>query len=193
MGVFFEWLVFRDTATLLRLRLLEAAEFFSPAAYNPLFDSELAKVIARIHDPDLRRQVEGLKGFDWANYISRSLLRAGFRDDDQQEHFHAIAVRLLVEPGKLFRGWQPQRHGPLERRFRRSVWNSIRNIVQKRQNWRKWMTTADPSIMADRMPAKAPPNNIISEFRRLVAERLGIFSLTGRVSLAPNGQTIHQG
>jgi len=40
------------------------------------------------------------------------------------------------------------------------------------------MTTADPNIIADRMPAKALPNNIIGEFRQLVLQRLGRLALT---------------
>ena len=72
-----------------------------------------------------------MKGFDWAGYIIHSLARAGFRDDDQQEHFHNIAVKLLVSPGNLFRAWKPGHHGPLERRFRRSVWNAIRNVSRE--------------------------------------------------------------
>ena len=128
--MFLDWLVFGNTSTLLRLRLLKHAQYFDPAAYNPIFNSELEKVVARIHDPDLRRQVEGLRGFDWANYIVRSLQRSGFKDDDSiQEHFHEIAIKLLIKPGRLFAGWEPRRHGPLERRFRAATWNAIRNIV----------------------------------------------------------------
>jgi len=173
--MFSDWMVFRDVATL--LGLLEDAQYFDPAAYNQVFDGQLGKLIHRLPDGEARQTAMAMKGFDWAGYIARSLRRAGVKDDDAlQEGFHSIAVRLLVSPGKLF-VWNPERHGPLERRFRRSVWNAIRNIVQKRQNWRKWMTTADPSIMADRMPSKAPHNNIIGEFRQLVLQRLGKLAL----------------
>jgi hypothetical protein len=172
MALFRNWMTSRDTATLLRLRLLESAAFFSPGDYNPLFDAELEKVILRIHDPELRQQVSELK-IDWANYIVRSLQRSGFKDDDIQEHFHAIVVRLLVSPGGLFARWQPGKHGPLERRFRTSVWNSIRNLVEKTKNRRKWMTSHDPSIMADRYAGRAPYSDLIDQFRSLVAERLG--------------------
>lgn len=175
--MFFDWMVFRDTATLLRLRLLEAADFFRPEDYNPIFNSGLEKVIARIYDPDLRQQVSELKTFDWGNYLSRSLLRAGFRHDDQQEAFHEIVIKLLVEPGKLFRGWEPNRHGPLDRRFRRSVWNAIRNIQEKSRNRRKWMTAVDPSVMAGQYAGRAIYNNIIGDFRRLVLSRLGRLAL----------------
>jgi hypothetical protein len=173
MAMFLNWLTFRDTATLLRLRLLEHAEFFRPADYNAVFAAELEKLIRRLPDGEAKQQAMAMKGFDWGGYISRSLLRAGFRDDDQQEHFHSIVVRLLVEPGKLFRGWQPEKHGGILERFKRSTWNAIRNIVQKDKNRRRRMTDHDPAAMADRFAGRQPHNNIISEFRRLVAERLG--------------------
>jgi hypothetical protein len=177
MAIFADWLVNRDTSTLLRLRLLEAAEFFDPKSYNPVFNGELEKLLARIHDNDLRRQVERLKGFDWGNYVSRSLLRAGLRDDDQQEAFHQIVVKLLVEPGRLFRGWEPQKHGPLEQRFKRSVWNAIRNITEKTRNRRRWMTAVDPNVMADRYAGRQPYSDLIDRFRQLVAQRLGKLAL----------------
>ena len=177
MALFLNWMVFRDTATLLRLRLLEHADFFRPSDYNPLFDSELAKVIARIHDPDLRQQVSELKGFDWANYIVRSLQRSGFKDDDVQEHFHQLVVKLLVSPGRLFRGWEPQKHGPLDRRFRTSVWNGIRNAQEKSRNRRKWMNAVDPTAMADQYAGRQPYSDVIDQFRQLVAQRLGKLAL----------------
>ncbi len=176
MALFFNWMTFRDTATLLRLRLLEAADFFRPSDYNPLFDSELAKVIARIHDPNLRQQVSELK-IDWANYIVRSLQRSGFRDDDVQEHFHAIVVRLLVSPGGLFARWEPGKHGPLERRFRAATWNAIRNAQEKSRNRRRWMVSADPGVMAAQHVGRQPYSDLIDQFRSLVAQRLGRLAL----------------
>lgn len=171
MALFLDWMVNRDTATL--LRLLESVEYFDPQSYNLVFNGELEKVLARIHNPDLRQQVSGLRGFDWGNYISRSLLRAGFKDDDQQEAFHQIAIKLLVEPGKLFTGWEPKRHGPLDRRFRKSVWNAIRNIQEKSRNRRKWMNAVDPVVMAGQYAGKQPYSDLIDQFRQLVAQRLG--------------------
>ena len=50
-----------------------------------------------------------------------------------------IVTKLLVQPGNLFRGWNPDRHGPLDRRFGRSVANEISKIIQKAQNRRKYL------------------------------------------------------
>ncbi len=175
MALFFDWMMHRDTATL--LHLLESAEYFDPQAYNAAFNSELEKLIRRLPDSEAMRQAIETKGFDWANYIARSLLRAGLRDDDQQEAFHQIVVKLLVEPGRLFRGWEPQRHGPLEQRFKRSVWNGIRNITEKARNRRRWMTAVDPSIMAGQFSGRQPYSDLIDQFRQLVGQRLGKLAL----------------
>jgi hypothetical protein len=177
MAMFLNWLVNQNTATLLRLRLLEHADFFNPSDYNPLFNSELEKVIARIHDPNLRQQVSELQNFDWANYVVRSLQRSGFKDDDIQEHFHQLVIKLLVSPGRLFAGWEPQRHGPLDRRFRTSVWNGIRNAQAKTRNRRKWVNAVDPTVLAGQFAGMAPYSDVVDQFRSLVAQRLGKLAL----------------
>ncbi len=171
MLAFIEWVVYRDALD--QLRFLEAAEFFRPQDYNAVFEAELEKLLIRIHDPDARRQLESLGDFDWANYIVRSLARAGIRGEDVQENLHDITIRLLLSPGKLFRGWEPSRHGPLERRFRASVWNAIRNIAEKRSNYRRWMVAVDPTSIAERNPAREPSSGVLEQFRRLVMEKLG--------------------
>jgi hypothetical protein len=119
----------RDAATL--LRLLETAAFFRPADYNAVFENELAKILPRLHNPDVRQQAMALRGFDWGNYLARSLQWAGFRDDDQQEVFHATVVKLLIKPGRLFSGWNPQRHGPLLARF--AVASGMRSVTPPRR------------------------------------------------------------
>ena len=171
MPLFAEWLCRRDVATL--LGLLEHAQYFDPAAYNQVFDAELEKLIHRLPNGEARQQAMAMKGFDWANYIVRSLQRSGFKDDDIQEFFHQLVVKMLISPGRLFAGWEPQRHGPLDRRYRRSIWNGIRNAQEKTKNRRRWMTSHDPSIMAGQFPGRAPYSDVIDQFRSLVAEKLG--------------------
>jgi hypothetical protein len=172
MALFMDWLVYRDAATL--LRLLEHAEFFDPKSYNPVFEAELDKLIARISDPGLRQQVAKLHNMDFGNYVARSLKRAGFKGDDAiQENLHQICIRLLVKPGGLFRHWNPQKHGPLERRFRASVWNAIRKIAEKNRNYRKRMTATDPAVMAQTHPGRQAYSDVVDKFRQLVARKLG--------------------
>ena len=158
---------------MLRLRLLEAADYFNPSDYNQIFDGQLEKLIHRLPNGEARQQAMAMKGFDWANYIVRSLQRSGFKDDDIQEFFHQLVVKMLISPGRLFAGWEPQRHGPLDRRYRRSIWNGIRNAQEKTKNRRRWMTSHDPSIMAGQFPGRAPYSDLIDQFRSLVAEKLG--------------------
>ena len=131
MNNIWEWYNRLDTAA--RLQLLESAAYFSPQSYNSVFQRELDELLNRISDEGARQEIMELKSsFDFSNYILNSLKRAGIKSEDQQqEDFHQIAVRLLVSPGKLFTGWVPGKHGPLSRRFRAATWNSIRNILEK--------------------------------------------------------------
>ena len=171
MLTFCDWLIVQDAEAL--LALLENAEFFNPQDYNAVFDGELESLAQFHHDPEVQKEIEALRDFDWGNYLVRSLVRAGFRGDDVQEHLHEIAVRLLVSPGKLFRGWIPTKHGPLQRRFAASVWNAIRNIVEKQHNYRRRVVNADPSVMAERQPTRPPYSGVLDDFRKAVAEQLG--------------------
>jgi hypothetical protein len=171
MLTFITWLENQDTATL--LALLESRDYFEPSEYNVVFDRELDKLLDRINDPDARQQIAALRGFDWGNYVVRSLVRGGFRGDDVSDNFQSIVLKLLLAPGKLFKNWNPRKHGALERRFRASVWNAIRNLSEKRRNYRRWMVSADPTALAERNPAKQPYSGILDDFRKLVADRLG--------------------
>lgn len=169
---FVEWLAHRDIAAL--LHLLEGADYFSPTSYNSAFVAGLDELLGRIHDPAAREQIEAMKSFDFGAYIARSLARAGFTGENLQEHFHALVVRLLLKPGKLFRGWNPEVHGPLDRRLKNATWNGIRNIAEKERNRRKWSTNTDPGVMADRFAGRQDQSSsLVDQFRRLVSQRLG--------------------
>ena len=172
--LFIDWMVYRDVATL--LALLEHAEYFDPQSYNPAFEGELEKLIARIQNPELRRQVSELRGFDWGGYLAGCLRKAGFRDADLQDGFHSIAVKMLVT-GKLFSGWNPQKHGPIRKRYFRSVWNGIRNLVSKDRHRRKWFQVSDPTVMAGQYAARQPHSDALDDFRKVVEEKLGSLAL----------------
>ncbi len=171
MITFLDWLIVQDTEAL--LRLLESAEFFDPQNYNPVFEGELEKLAQGHPDPNVQRQIEALRGFDFGSYVARSLVRAGFRNDDVETYFHDLIMKLLLSPGKVFKGWNPAKHGALERRFRASVWNGIRNIVEKIKNRRKVVTLADPSLMAQQHQGRQPYSGLLDDFRKMVAEKLG--------------------
>lgn len=172
MVAFVDWLAHRNVETL--LRLLESADYFDPQQYNSAFVEGLNELLGRIQDPTARDQVTAMKSFDFGNYISRSLQRSGFRGDDVQEHLHDVVVRLLLKPGKLFRGWNPKQHGSLDRRFKAAVWNRIRNISEKERNRRKWTTPTDPTTMGAMYAGREPhSSSLVDQFRSLVAQRLG--------------------
>ena len=168
MKTFWEWVA--------EFRLLGENYFtFDPKQYNQLFDQELEKVIARTTDPAHHQALEGMQGFNWMSYIAASVRNSGFRDQREvQERSHDIAVKLLV--GGLFRDYDETRHGPMDLRFKRSVGNAIRNIVEKEKNRRHYLPTmpldqaAEPSSMTN---DDGGSEKIIQGFRNLVRKRLG--------------------
>jgi hypothetical protein len=175
METFWDWLRLRH--------LLEAAWYsFDPQAYNALFNTELEKVIARVHDPTHKQALERLKGFDWLAYVSSWVRHAGYRDQREiQERAHDIVVKLLT--GRLFTGYDPMRHGPMDLRFKASVANAIRNMTQKERNRRRNIPTVPiaqefmpGSVTAADLPAKPARDDdskVIDDFRELVLRRLG--------------------
>jgi hypothetical protein len=129
MQTFWHWLRLRS--------LLEAAWYsFDAKQYDQLFNSELEKVIARVKDPVCRQALERMRGFDWTEYISSWVRHAGYRDQREiQERTHDVVTKLLV--GTLFRGYDPRIHGPMDKRFKASVANAIRNLVAKEKTRRR--------------------------------------------------------
>jgi len=179
METFYGWLSQLD---LIR-RLAENYVTFDRAQYNDLFGSELEKVIKQVRDPAHREILERMRDFDWVGYIAGMVRHAGYRDQREvQEKTHDVVVTLLV--GKLFRGFDEQRSGPMDRRFRASVGNAIRNLVEKERNRRRLLPTTSigqefwpGSVTAEDLPARssAPEDDskVIEGFRELVRRRLG--------------------
>jgi hypothetical protein len=178
METFYGWLSRLD---LIR-RLAENYVTFDRTQYNDLFGSELEKVIKQVRDPAHREILERMRDFDWVGYIAGMVRHAGYRDQREvQEKTHDVVVTLLV--GKLFRGFDEQRSGPMDRRFRASVGNAIRNLVEKERNRRRNIPTTSISqeftpgcATPDELPAKSVPQDddkVIEGFRELVRRRLG--------------------
>ncbi len=174
MKTFWQWLA--------EIRLLETYYGLDPKQYNSLFDMELEKVIGRVKDPAHRQALEGMRGFGWMGYIAAAVRNGGFHDQREiQERAHDIAVKLLV--GGLFRDYDERRHGPMDLRFKRSVGNAIRNMVEKERNRRRLLPTVpiqqefEPGMVtADDLPARSPQDDgekVVRDFRRLVKRRLG--------------------
>ena len=135
---FASWLANRSLASLIQIR--EVSGEFPRAAYNTLFRQQL----------DRLGQDDQFQNFDWVGYIARSLRNAGFGDHDIDPLTHELVVRLLVQPGTLFRGWKGQ---PIDRRFKVAVRNAILNVVEKRR------------ARAQRIPVMAMPAEPLSANR----------------------------
>jgi hypothetical protein len=174
METFWHWLRLRH--------LLDETYFtFDANQYDRLFDEELDKVIARTPDPTHRQALEHLRGFDWLSYVSSWVRHAGYRDyREVQEKTHDIVVKLLT--GTLFRGYDPRIHGPMDKRFKASVANSVRNLVAKEKTRRRYLPSVPigqeftpGGVTAEDLPARSPTDDekIIEDFRKLVRKRLG--------------------
>ncbi len=149
-------------------------ENFNPAAYDDLFNRELDAVLPMVRNPDDRKRLSAMRD-GWTNYIAACLRNAGFRQQgDLEERIHDIVVKLLVSPGGLFRGYDESRHGPLDLRFKRSVANAVKNVVEKEKNRRRFLPPAP--LHADLLPSRPDKDNdstIIDRFRHLLQTRLG--------------------
>jgi hypothetical protein len=171
MQNFYEWL---DHANLLtRLRLLENFYGLDPQAYNRVFNDELEKVIARTSDPTHLQALEGMRDFNWMGYICAAIRNSGFHDQREiQERSHDIAVKLLL--GTLFRGFDERVAGPMDRRFKSSVANAVRNMAEKERNRRRLLpTTSFGQEFQVARHEDDQDDRVIQDFRDLVGNRLG--------------------
>ncbi len=173
MLTFWQWLS--------QLRLLDETYYgLDPEQYDALFDKELEKVITRTSNTAHRQILERMRGFSWMGYIAVAVRHAGFRDQREvQERTHDIAVKLLM--GRLFTGFDERVSGPMDLRFRTSVTNAVRNMVEKERNRRRLLPTV--AAAAD-LPARSGTGDddmegekVVRDFRRLVHRRLGDIGL----------------
>jgi len=161
-------------ALLCRLRLVETYFSFDPAQYNGLFSDELARLSAS--SSDHREALYRMRGFNWVGYVAKSLRNAGYRDQREvAEGTHDIVVKMLT--GGLFRDYDEGRHGPFDLRFKRSVANAVKNMVEKDRNRRRFMPTVPiDQDKGDDLPdrdATEDDERLTDDFRRLVRDRLG--------------------
>ena len=158
-------------------------ENFDPAAYNALFNQRLDAVLPTLRSTDDHKRLASIRG-GWTNYIAACLRNAGFREQgDLEERIHDVVVKLLVSPGGLFRDYDPKRHGPLDLRFKRSVANAVKNVVEKENNRKKVLrpvpldTDFVPGdVRAEDLSARPEQDHdgtIIGGFRNLLQTRLG--------------------
>lgn len=181
MKTFWPWLSAHTHRLALLRRLIESADAFDPTSYNQAFDAELEALQQQIPDLEVSAKLDKLKGMNWGGYIAKQIRLAGFRGGEVDEYVHHIIVKLLVAPGKLFHGWNPQQHGPLDRRFGASVRNEIANIISKTQNRRKYVPTVSITNdynghgVAEKYlpPARSQNDSVIADFSDWLRSRLG--------------------
>lgn len=115
------------------LLLIESGRF-DREAFNALFRRQLEALLPRVTDERRRAGLEAMRDVDFVGYILAALRNAGLGDDrDREEATHDVIVQLLVSPGQLFVGYDPDRSGPMEARFALSVRNAVRNVVRSRR------------------------------------------------------------
>jgi hypothetical protein len=169
MQTFWQWLT----------ELHETYFTFNAQQYNQLFVEELEKLIQRVSDPAHRQILEKMRGFNWLSYIAASVRNAGYNDRREvQERTHDVVVKLLT--GALFTGFDQRTSGPMDLRFKRSVANAVKNIVEKERNRRHYLPTVSIGQefggVTD-LPARSWTTNddekVVDDFRQLVRKRLG--------------------
>ena len=136
--------------------LTNLKENTNPTSYDQVFQQ-----LDAIKDKVPTGTYQRLKGLNWGNYIAAQLRKANFHDEID-DHLQHIVTKLLVQPGQLFRGYNPGRHGPLDRRFGASVRNEIAKLIQKAQNRRKYVPTV-PLASHDRATYQEPNQAFIRD------------------------------
>jgi len=169
-----------DTRMMIRFRVwLLLKENLDRAAFNGLFQRELEALLPKISEPVKRQYLSKLREFDWIGYIGAAVRNAGFRSqEDVQERIHEIVVKLLIAPGGLFRDYDDNRHGLMDRRFKRSVGNAIRNMIAKEKARRRHIPVVPIHVGPE--PAQIigyKDDDVVADFRNLVSDRLGELAL----------------
>jgi hypothetical protein len=146
------------------------------AGFNGLFDQQLRVLLPRVRDPRRRAGLERMRDTDWMNYILTALRNAGVRDEDEREEAaNDIAVYMLVRPGRLFAGYDPNASGPMEARFALAVRNAVRNHLRTRgRRTRRFRDDHDDTILAaipDR--PQNPPDDVLGTFRAFLRREVG--------------------
>ena len=106
----------------------------------------------------------------WVCGVERSGDKPRFAEPDQQMWMSPL---FLIDPGNLFRGYNPDKHGPLDRRFGRSVANEIAKLIQKAQNRRKHLPSV-PLASFDRALNQEPSQAFLRDEIMAKVGELGV-------------------
>jgi hypothetical protein len=116
-----------------------------------------------------------VRGTDFVGYILTALRNAGLGDDrDREEAAHDVVVQLLVQPGQLFSGYDPDRSGPMEARFAVSVRNAVLNVLRSRRR-REPMSRAVGGTGVEAVPdrRRAEDGEVLAAFLKFLKAEVG--------------------
>ncbi len=163
--------------------------------FNSLFRANLDELLLRVADPRRRQALVGMREFDFIGYVLASLRNAGFVDRDERESAaHDVTVYLLVQPGQLFGGYDPDASGPMPARFALSVSNAIRNLRRDRARRERRSPVLDVDALAvvpDREPVNVDDDELLHDFRDHLRRRLGEQAVQ-LLTLRIDGQTYRE-
>jgi hypothetical protein len=144
--------------------------------FNAVFRQQLRALLPRVSDSRRSASLERMQDTDWMNYILTALRNAGIRDEgEREEAANDIAVYLLVQPGRLFAGYDPASSGPMEARFTLAVRNAVRNHLRSRgrrsRRFRDDQADAALATVPDRH--REPPDDVVTAFRAFLRREIG--------------------
>lgn len=164
------------------LWLLTESGRFDREGFNALFDRQLDQLLPHVTDARRRVALERMKGSNWIGYILTAVRNAGVRGDrEQEEAAHDVAVHLLVSPGRLFAGYDPDHSGPMAARFALAVRNAVLNLRRSRRRNRDdravGIGPGEGEIAADKIPdrraAAGHDDEIMRAFLEFVRRDVG--------------------
>lgn len=171
---FDRWLLSHTDPAHVLAYLFEVSTEFPKGEINALFRQQLDQRASQIGTEEAKQQVMQLHEFDFVGYIARSLRSAGFSDDRIDPLTQDTVVRLLVQPGQLFRGWNGD--GPIIARFKLSVRNAVLNLREKRQTRRRYIPATSIHAGQASMDIPEPQSmaqTLLDEFRAFLLDRHG--------------------
>jgi hypothetical protein len=153
-------------------RLFEVSTEFPKMEVNALFDKQIDRLRRQVQQPELRKQLEKAKGFDWVGYIAASLRNASIPSHDVDSAVQSIVIKFLVQPGTLFQNVQ----GPILARFKVAVRNAVLNRMERHQRRRRWFPHVSPEDVEIAMHSTGD-EEMIERFRAEIEKTLSPLAL----------------
>jgi hypothetical protein len=162
--------------------------------FNALFRQHLRALLPRVHDARRRASLERMRNTDWMSYILTALRNAGVADQgEREEAANDIAVYLLVQPGRLFAGYDPATSGPMEARFTLAVQNAVRNHLRTRARRTRRFRDDHADGLGDVPDRPAEPSDeVLSMFRAYLRREVGDVAVALLDRRLEDGESLRQ-